>query len=240
LSLSRNLPGTLCNDNVSVDQDLTPAAQTSTSLQVYCGLLPCVPRIDTGLAVRSSHLQSLLHWAGEPEKTQELLHSDLYLRIVPRSPLCATSTAGKGGTTHHHHHRLFSHPIHVEGYARYHCYDPLGSFPEHHTSRARSIRQPDSHPCNPTSTTRRGRARITRGELRGRAVGLEPSSQLEFRRSRGVEQDNLLRGTVLVFCGTASTVGHGRANFPAPTVFALRSPRGARLLCWHNRVHLDS
>lgn len=104
----RNLPGISCNDNVSIVKDLTPAARTSTSLPAHGNLLSCVPRTGVGPAIWSSHMQSSIRWAGEPDKPFMLVHSDPDPKTMPA--LCYSGHR-KGGTTHQHHHRLSSHPI---------------------------------------------------------------------------------------------------------------------------------
>lgn len=185
----RNLPGVPCNDNVSVVKDLTPAARTSTSLPAHRTLLSCVPWTDVGPTIWSSHLQSSLRWAGEPDKTFMLVHSDPDPKTIPA--LCY-SRHRKGGTAHQHHHRLSPHPVHVQAYARYRCYVPLGiKFPsEHHPSRAYGIRQSGLMPMQPGkySTARRGRDRITKESYEAEA-SREPSSRIETHRNRGVEQE---------------------------------------------------
>ena len=66
-----------------------------------------------------------------------------------------------------------------------------------------------------------------------------PAAGMNFRRSRGVEQD-LPDGIRPVSCSTASSirpeptsiVGYGRANLPTPSVFVARIHEVRA--CWHS------
>jgi hypothetical protein len=166
LTSPRNLPG-ICVTTTSASTRTLPlrsgcrlhSQSAATCYRASQGLVlarPSGPPICRAFFVGPASPTNLSCWC-IATRTEILSH-------MPA--LCYYSRHRKDGTTHHHHHhRLSSHPVHVEGYARYRCYVPPRSFPrEQHPSRARGIRRSDSRPCNlgKYSTIRRGRARITR------------------------------------------------------------------------------